>query len=115
MNEKIMCRGAAWDWMDVQPVGHDHDTHTHIHTSSFSPLFINRSDADIFVMAETYSNDSSLVIPSRSQFHWKSSRVGDDVVEVRLRLVVMGVLGRRLLCTGVIGDGVRAFFNDLQN
>lgn len=32
-------------------------------------------------MAETYQNES-LVIPSRAQFHWKSSRVGDDVVEI---------------------------------
>lgn len=47
--------------------------YTHIHTHT--------PDADIFVMAETYQNES-LVLPSRAQFHWKSSRVGDDVVEV---------------------------------
>lgn len=32
-------------------------------------------------MAETFVNDSR-VIPTRSLYHWKSSRVGDDVVEV---------------------------------
>lgn len=44
--------------------------------------FPKNTDADIFVMRETYQNES-LVLPSRSLFHWKSSRVGDDVVEVR--------------------------------
>lgn len=35
-------------------------------------------------MAETFTNDSARVIPGRAQYHWKSSRVGDDVVEVRV-------------------------------
>jgi hypothetical protein len=47
------------------------------------------TDADIFVMAETYQNET-LVIPSRSVFQWKSSRVGDDVVEVRIWVCVGG-------------------------
>lgn len=62
---------------------HCRSTHTHslkhTHTSS---------DADIFVMAETFTNDSARVIPGRAQYHWKSSRVGDDVVEVRVVLFV---------------------------